>query len=151
MQLSDIVVGLGAPAFEDMLKTVSMGKLKTYHLFERVKTRCHLNKLNTETLRKSAPRLFDRIAGGDQDVAMELTQAVLICNMDLIVAVLDFLKIPHEEGFFAKDADIKQYLTGDWRERAFAEFSSKFPKAVVLLYINHLGWEMAEADTVFNA
>ena len=150
MQLSEIVVGLGAPAFEDMLKHVSMGKLKTYKLFERVKTRCHVNKLNTETLRKSAPRLWDRMAAADDELATELTQAILICHLELIVDVLNFLGIPHEDGFFAKDAEVAGYLKDGWQERCYDEFSGKHPKSVLLLYLNHLGWEMAKTETVFN-
>ena len=79
-----------------MLRTVSMGKLKTYQLFERFKTRCHLQKLNTETLRKAEPRLFERIKAGEDELATELAQSVLICHLDLIIAVLDYLGVPHE-------------------------------------------------------
>lgn len=151
MQLSEILVGLGDETFADMLKTVSIGKLKTFQLFERIKTRCHLAKLNTETLRKAAPRLFERIKEGDQDLTTELCQAILICHMDLIVDVLNFLEVPHEEGFFAKDQDVSAKLTGDWQERAYKEFSGKYPRAAVLLYLNHLAWEMTQPETVFNA
>ncbi|MBS1833543.1 MAG: hypothetical protein JST65_12545 [Acidobacteria bacterium] len=150
MQLSEIFVRLGEATFTEQLKGISMGKLKTYKLYERLKTRCHLQKLNTESLRKAAPRLLDRISHGEEDLATELAQCVLICHMDMIVAVLDFLQIPHEDGFFAKDADIASYLKDGWQQRVYDEFQNKFSKGVLLLYINHLDWEMAKAETVFQ-
>jgi hypothetical protein len=109
MQISDIFVGLGEDCFSAMLRTVSMGKLKTYQLFERFKTRCHLQKLNTETLRRVEPKLFERIKSEDE-LATELGQAILICHLDLIIAVLNLLEVPHEEGFFQKDVEVSTYL-----------------------------------------
>ena len=32
-------------------------------------------------------------------------------------AVLDFLGIPNEDGFFAKDLDAPKYLTEGWQQR----------------------------------
>jgi hypothetical protein len=151
MQLSEIFVRLGGESFGDLLKTVSMGKLKTYKLYERLKTRCHLQKLNTENLRKVAPRLLDRIGTGDEELATEIAQCILICHLDMIIAVLNFLEIPHEEGFFAKDIDVPSYLKEGWQQRVYDEFKDKYPKSVVLLYINHLDWEMAKSETVFTA
>ena len=55
MQLSDIFLALGEPAFQQLIRNVSIGKLKTYQLYERVKMRFHMSKLNTETLRKVTP------------------------------------------------------------------------------------------------
>jgi hypothetical protein len=149
MQLSEIFVRLGGDTFADMLKHVSMGKLKTYKLFERLMIRCHLQKLNTETLRKAAPRLLDRIGGGDEELGSEIAQCILICHLDFIIEVLNFLEIPHEEGFFAKDIDVPAYLKEGWQQRVYDEFTPKRPRSVVLLYINHLDWEMAKAETVF--
>ena len=57
MQLSDIFLALGEPTFTQILRSVSIGKLKTFQLYERVKLRFHLSKLNSESLRKAAPRL----------------------------------------------------------------------------------------------
>ena len=150
MQLSDIFVRLGGDTFVDMLKHVSIGKLKTYKLFDRLKTRCHLQKLNTEALRKAAPRLLDRIGGGDQELGSEIAQCILICHLGLIVDVLNFLEIPHEDGFFAKDIEIGPYLKDGWQQRVYDEFQTRHPRSVVLLYINHLDWEMAQSETVFN-
>ena len=150
MQLSEIFVRLGVDTFADMLKHVSIGKLKTYKLYERLKTRCHLQKLNTESLRKAAPRLLDRIGGGDQELGSEIAQCILICHLGMIIEVLNFLEIPHEDGFFAKDIEIGPYLKDGWQQRVYDEFQTKQPRSVVLLYINHLDWEMAKSETVFN-
>jgi hypothetical protein len=69
--------------------------------------------------------------------------------MDMIKAVLDHLGIPHEEGFFAKDANVSNYLKEGWRERVWEKFHTAFPPAPLLFYINHLAWEMAKAEDVF--
>jgi hypothetical protein len=149
MQISDIFVGLGEDRFSAMLRTVSMGKLKTYQLFERFKTRCHLQKLNTETLRRVEPKLFERIKSEDE-LATELGQAILICHLDLIIAILNFLEVPHEEGFFQKDVDVSTYLKEGWEGRVYEQFKDKFPEAVLLFYINHLGWEVLKAERVYQ-
>jgi hypothetical protein len=64
--------------------------------------------------------------------------------------VLNFLGIPHEDGFFAKDVDAAPYLTEGWRERTFENFKAQFPEVVVLFYINHLALEMGKADDLFT-
>jgi hypothetical protein len=150
MQLSDIFVALGEQHFASMLRSVSIGKLKTFQMYERVKLRFHLAKLNSETLRKASPRLFARIQSGDQEFATDVAQTVLVSQLDMIKAVLDFLGIPHDDGFFAKDLDASQQLQGDWKERTWAEFKDKYTAPVLLFYINHLSWEMAKSDAVFN-
>jgi hypothetical protein len=144
MHLCAIYEGLGNQAFYDLLRSVSLGKLKTYQMFERLKIRLRLTKLNSETLLKSAPRHWDRIvAEKDEEFATELAQAILICHMDLIVDVLNFLQIPHEEGFFAKDADVSALLTEGWQQRVWDRFSNERSKPVLALYLNHLSGEMA--------
>ena len=60
MQLVDVFLSLGPDSFLQLLKTVSLGKLRTYQLFERIKTRAHMAKLNSESFRKSGPRLWAR-------------------------------------------------------------------------------------------
>jgi hypothetical protein len=150
MQISDIFVTLGEPAFEQILRSVSIGKLKTYQLYERVKLRFHLAKLNGESLRKAAPRLYARIAGGDQEFATDVAQTVLVSHLDMIKAVLDFLEIPHEDGFFAKDLDPAGKLTEGWQARTWEKFRAVFPEAVLLFYINHLDWELTKPDALFQ-
>ncbi|HEY3741357.1 MAG TPA: hypothetical protein VGL53_16010 [Bryobacteraceae bacterium] len=150
MQISDIFTGLGEDRFSAILRTVSMGKLKTYQLFERFKTRCHLQKLNTETLRRVEPKLFERIKSGEDELATEIAQSILICHLDLIIAVLNFLEVPHEEGFFQKDVDVSTYLKDGWEGRVYEQFKDKFPEPVVLFYINHLSWEVLKTEKVYQ-
>jgi hypothetical protein len=150
MQLSDIFLGLGEDTFQQLMRAVSIGRLKTYQIFDRVKTRLHLTKLNSETLRKAAPRIWVRVQERDEEFATDLAQTILVSHLDMIRAVLDFLEIPHEDGFFAKDADVAAHLTEGWRERVWEKFNTAFPPAALLFYINHLAWEMAKAEEVFR-
>jgi hypothetical protein len=150
MQLSDIFLGLGEETFQQLMRAVSIGRLKTYQIFDRVKTRLHLTKLNSETLRKAAPRIWTRLQERDEEFAADVAQTILVSHLDMIRAVLDFLEIPHEDGFFAKDADVASHLTEGWRERVWEKFHATFPPAALLFYINHLAWEMAKAEEVFQ-
>lgn len=149
MQLSDIFLRLGEEPFRDLLRSVSMGKLKTYQLYDRIKVRAHLNKLNSETLRKVAPRLWTRLEEGDNDLATDLSQAILVSHLDMIVDVLNFLGIPHEDGFFSKDLDASQYLTEGWQERAFQHFQGKYKDSILLFYLNHLNLELSKEPVFF--
>lgn len=151
MQLSAIFLGLGQDAFAELLRGVSMGRLRTYQLFDRVKTRAHLHKLNQENLRKAAPRLWMRIGEGDQELASDLSQAILVSHLDMIVAILDFLEVPHNDGFFDKDAKLAEKLSGDWRQRAFDKFKETYPESVLLFYLNHLASEVDENAEMFQA
>jgi hypothetical protein len=149
MQLCDIFLRLGEETFKENMRSISIGKLKTYQLFERVKTRFHLSKLNSETLRKCAPRLWVRLEEHDDEFATDLSQAILVSHLDMIKAVLDHLGVPHEEGFFAKDADISTHLKEGWQRDAWEKFHQSFPPAPLLFYINHLAWEITKAEDVF--
>ncbi len=149
MLLSEIYQGLGEDSFVDLLKSVSMGKLKTFQLYDRMKVRLHLPKLNSETLRRAAPKLWQRIAT-EEEFASDLGQAVLVSHLDMIRAVLDFLEVPHEDGFFAKDADVASYLKEGWEQRAYDEFKDKHPKAALIFYLNHLGWELQKEFHLFK-
>ena len=151
MQLSDIFLGLGEPAFGQLLRSISLGKLKTFQLFERIKVRLHLTKLNAEHLRKAEPRLWARLGEHDEDFATDLSQAVLVSHLGMIKAVLDELGIPNEDGFFAKDIDGSKYLTDDWEKRTYEKFKDAYPQVVLLFYLNHLGWELKKSDQVFQA
>ncbi len=150
MQVSDIFVAQGENAFAEMLRSVSIGKLKTFQLYERVKLRFHMNKLNSETLRKAAPRLFARIATPDDEFATDVAQTILVSHLDMIRAVLDFLGIPHEDGFFAKDLDAADKLTPGWQQRVFDEFKGKFSEPLLIFYINHLDLELNKTPEIFN-
>jgi len=150
MQLSDIFIQLGEENFNNLLRSVSIGRLKTYQLFDRVKTILYLNKLNSETLRKAAPRIWARIGQHDDEFATEVAQTILISHLDMIRAVLDHQGIPHEDGFFAKDADISQHLQGGWQQQVWDKFHAVYPAPALLFYINHLGWEITKAEQVFQ-
>src|SRR3954468_6401491 len=100
MDISDVYLGLGQDAFAHLIRGISIGKLKTYQIYEGFKVRAHLVKLNTESLRKAVPKLWERVGGGDEDFARDLAQSILVSHMDMIAAVLDFLQVPHEGGFF---------------------------------------------------
>jgi len=89
MQLSDIFLQLGEENFNNLLRGISIGRLKTYQLYDRLKTVLHLNKLNSETLRKAAPRLWGRIGERNDEFATEISQAILISHLDMIRALLD--------------------------------------------------------------
>jgi hypothetical protein len=149
MQLTEIFLGLGQDNFQKLLRSVSLGKLKTFQLYERLKVRFHLAKLNSESLRKAAPRFWTRLEEHDADFATELAQAILVSHMDLIVAVLNFLEIPHEDGFFAKDLDASKHLTEGWQGRVYDHFQGKFEPVLLLFYINHLDLEVAKSEQVF--
>jgi hypothetical protein len=149
MQLCDVFLRLGEENFQQMMRSISMGRLKTYQIYDRFKTRLYLNKLNSETLRKATPRIWARIGERDDEFATDIGQAVLISQMDMIKAVLDHLGIPHQEGFFEKDANVASYLKDGWQQDVWDKFHATFPAGALLFYINHLAWEMAKAEDVF--
>lgn len=150
MQLCDIFLRLGEETFQQNMRSISMGKLKTFQLFDRVKTRLHLSKLNSETLRKASPRLWARLETHDDEFATDLAQTILVSHLDLIVAVLNHLGIPHEDGFFAKDADVSGFLKEGWRQEVWEKFHTTLPAAPLLFYINHLAWEVSKSEDVFT-
>jgi hypothetical protein len=149
MQLSDAFLSLGEPSFIDLVRHVSIGRLKTYQMYETLKTRAHVAKLNTETLRKAAPRFWARLGEGDEEFAKDLAQAVLVCHMEMIADVLNFLGIPNQNGFFEKNLDPAPYLTEGWQQRVYGKFQGAYPESVLRLYINHLAWELAKEPEMF--
>jgi hypothetical protein len=149
MQLSDVFLQLGEERLGQLVREISIGKLRTYQLYDRFRTRTHLPKVNTELLRKSVPKFWKRLEEHDQEFATDLSQAILIAHMDMIVAVLNFLGIPNQEGFFEKDLEAKAFLTEGWQERVIAEFKGKYPDALFLFYINHLGCELGAVEAAY--
>ena len=145
MALTDVFLTLGEDGFSQLMRSVSMGKLKTYQLYDRFKTRTHLAKLNSENLQKASPRLWARLAEKDEEFAQDLSQAVLVSHLDMIVAVLNFLGIPHEDGFFAKDLDAKPHLTEGWQERVHEKFKDVYPEPLLRFYTAHLAWELLKS------
>lgn len=150
MKLHELFVALGEDSFASQLRGISIGTLRTYQIYDRVKTRCHLAKLNTENLRRAAGKLWERVKGGEEDLALELSQAILVSQMKLIIDVLNFFKIPHEDGFFAKDTEPKQYLEDGWQAKAYEQFKGTYPPALVVFYLNHLAHEMDENHAVYT-
>jgi hypothetical protein len=103
MQLSEVYLSLGESGFGRLIQAISIGKLKTYQLYDAFKASAHLTKLNTESLHKHIPKFWARLSQHDEQFAKDLAQTVLVSHLDMIVAVLDFLGVPHESGFFNKD------------------------------------------------
>ena len=151
MQMCGVFQALGPDVFHSLVRGISIGKLKTYQIYEGFKVRAHLVKLNTETLRKAVPKLWERIAGGEEDFARDLAQCILVSHLDMIGAVLDFLGVPHESGFFAKDIDPKPYFTSGWEERVIENFRGVYNDSLLLFYVNHLRWELMGAEDVYRA
>jgi hypothetical protein len=149
MQLSEVYLKLGESGFGQLVQSVSIGKLKTYQLYDAFKASAHLTKLYTESLHKHIPRFWTRLSGHDEQFAKDLAQTVLVSHLDMIVAVLDFLEIPHESGFFNKDLNAKSYLTEGWAERVFEKFRAVYSEPVLLFYINHLSWELTDQAEPF--
>jgi hypothetical protein len=149
MNISDVFLALGEDRFGELLRHVSMGRLRTYQLFDQIKARTRLVKLNGEHLRKATPRLWARLQEHDEDLATDLSQAVLVSSLDMIIEALNLLGVPHQDGFFAKDADIKGYIKAGWQEQVFDALQGKYPPAVLIFYINHLGVETGVAQEAF--
>jgi hypothetical protein len=145
MPLTDVFLSIGEDGFGRVIHSISIGKLKTYQLYDRFKTRTHLTKLNAENLQKAAPRLWARLSEKDEEYAQDLSQAVLVSHLDMIVAVLNFLGIPHEDGFFAKDLDATAHLTEGWQERVLEKFKDVYPEPLLRFYIAHLAWELLKS------
>jgi hypothetical protein len=150
MQISDVYLDLGQDAFAQLVRGISIGKLKTYQMYEGFKVRAHLHKVNTELLRKSIPKFWTRLAQRDEDFGKDLAQAILVSHLEMITAVLDFLGVPHENGFFAKDVDAKPYFTEGWEDRVFLQFHGAFPDPLLLFYTNHLRWELLGATEPYR-
>ncbi|MBZ5729141.1 MAG: hypothetical protein LAP87_29715 [Acidobacteriia bacterium] len=150
MELSDVYLGLGVEAFGQLVRGISIGKLKTYQVYEGFKVRSHLAKLNTELLRKAVPRFWARLGERDEAFAKDLAQAVLVSHLDMITAVLDFLGVPHENGFFAKDMDAQPYFPEGWEESVSQKFRGIYSDAILVFYINHLRWELLHATDAYR-
>ncbi len=150
MKLCDVFLSQGESGFTELLRRISISRLRTYQIYEHMKLRTRLVKLNNESLRKASPRLWARISEHDEDLATDLSQAILVSHLDMIIAALDLLGIPHQDGFFAKDADVSSHLTEGWQQRVFDALKDKYPPAVVQFYLNHLGVETGRASELFQ-
>ena len=149
MQLSDVFLQLGEEHLRQLVRGISIGKLRTFQLYDRFKTRTHLPKVNTENLRKATPKFWQRLQAHDEEFATDLSQAILIAHLDMIVAVLNFLGIPNQEGFFEKDLDAKPYLTDGWQQRVLEQFKGQYPDSLLVFYVNHLGAELGSIQQAY--
>ena len=149
MQMCGVFKALGPEVFHNLVCGISIGKLKTYQVYERFKARARLVKLNSEALRKAEPKFWARLDAGEEDFATDLSQVLLLSHLEMIAAILNWLGIPNEQGFFDKDLKPEEYLKEDWQKRVFDEFASKYPRDIVLFYINHLDWELNKTEQVF--
>ena len=151
MTLSEVFTALGRERFDALLRLISIGSLKTYKVYDGFKIRTRLPKLNRERLRKAAERLWERLGEGDEDLAREISQGVLVSHIEFVVETLDFLGIPHDgAGFFDKDAQADDQLTEGWQARVLEHFRDDRPEALILLYINHLDWELGKPESAFT-
>jgi len=149
MQLYDVFLQLGEERLGQLVREISIGKLRTYQLYDRFRTRTHLPKVNTELLRKAVPKFWKRLEAHDIEFATDLSQAILIAHMDMIIEVLNFLGIPNQEGFFEKDLEAKAFLTEGWQQRTIEHFKGKYPEALFLFYVNHLGCELGGEESAY--
>jgi hypothetical protein len=149
MQMCGVFQALGPEVFHQLVRGISIGKLKTFQVYERFKVRAHLVKLNSESLRKAEPKFWSRIEANDEEFATDLSQVFLLSHLEMIVDVLNLLGIPNDQGFFDKDLKPEQYLTEGWQQRVFEQFAPKYPREILLFYINHLDWELNKTEQVF--
>jgi hypothetical protein len=149
MQMCGVYKALGPEVFHHLVRGISIGKLKTYQVYERFKTRARLVKLNSEALRKAEPKFWARIEAGEEDFATDLSQVFLLSHLAMIVDILNFLGIPNEEGFFDKDLKPESYLQEGWQKNVYENFAGKYPPQILLFYINHLDWELNKTEQVF--
>ncbi len=150
MQISDVFLGMGQEDFGQLVRGISIGKLRTYQIYEGFKVRAHLHKLNTEALRKALPKFWSRIGEHDNEFATDISQAVLVSHLDMVSAVLDELGVPHESGFFSKEMDPKPYFTEGWEKRVYEKFHGAWPDTLLVFYINHLRWELLAAGDLYR-
>ena len=151
MDLTEVFHALGRSSFQELVEGISMGRLRTHDVYDSLKVRAHLSKLNRERLRRAVPRLWDRLEQGDQDLARELAQGVLVSNLPFVIDALDFLEIPHDgSGFFDKNSSAVKDLADGWQARVFEEFRERYPELLILLYANHLTWELGGSSGIFR-
>lgn len=150
MELATVYQALGRERSGELVKTVSMGALRRYGMYQAMKVRSRLRTLNRRKLRALAPRLWDRILKGDTGLARDLSQAVLVSNIPMMVSVLDLLGVKHDgSGFFDKDGDYSDKFEAGWEAKVVDHCKGSFDDDLVLLYINHLGWEAGVLDSPY--
>lgn len=150
MDLAEVYTALGQEPSARLVRSISVGALRTYGVYKGIKIRSRLRRFNRKRLRAAAPKLWQRVVAGDDGLARDLSQAIFVSNIPLMVEVLDLLEIEHDgSGFLTNDSDHSEQLTPGWERRAYDHLRGRFPKELVLLYINHLGWETDTLDEPF--
>lgn len=150
MELAEVYQALGEERTARLVRTVSIGALKTFGVYKDVKVRSQLHTLNRQKLRAAASKLWQRIVAGDKDLATTVGQAVLVSNVPLIIESLDFLEIEHDgNGYFDKDADYSKRFAAGWERTLFDRFRERYPEELVLFYVNHLGCETGTLERPF--
>ena len=150
MELTEVFQALGRSSLQELIEGISMGRLRTFDVYDSLKVRAHLSKLNRERLRRAVPRLWDRLEQGDQDLARELAQGILVSNLPFVVEALDFLEIPHDgSGFFDKNSSSAKDLEDGWEAKVFEEFRERYPESLIVVYTNHLAWELDSSSAIF--
>ncbi len=65
MQLSDLFIRLGQENFEPLLRSISLGRLRLYQLFDPLKTRVALAQAELRTLAQSRAQNLGTAAAGE--------------------------------------------------------------------------------------
>ncbi len=150
MDLVGVFASLGQDRSVRLVETVSISALRTFGVYEAIKVRSRLRKLNRQKLQTASPALWRRITEGDSDLARDLAQAVLVSHIALVAEVLDSLGIEHDgNGFYSKDEDHSGKFKPGWPSTVLGHFGERYPRDVVLLYINYLGWETGVLESPF--
>ncbi len=150
MELVEVYSALGQERCVRLVQMISIGALRTFGVYQAIKVRSRLHTLSRGKLRAAAPKLWLRITQGDNSLARDLSQGILVSNIPFVVSVLDFLEIEHDgSGFFSKEADHTEHLSPGWPETVYEKFRGNFPEELILLYISHLGWETGTLERPF--
>lgn len=150
MELAEVYQALGEERTARLLRTVSIGALKTFGVYKDVKVRSQLHTLNRQKLRAASPKLWQRIVAGDEDLAATVGKAILVSNVTLIIESLDFLEIEHDgAGYFDRDGDYSTRFAEGWERMLFERFRERYPEELVLFYVNHLGSELGTLERPF--
>lgn len=151
MDLTEVFQVVGRSGFQELVESISIGRLRAYDVYESIKVRAHLSKINRGQLRRAVPKLWERLEGGDKDLASELAQGILVSNLSFVVEVLDFLKIPHDgSGFFDRNSSFSNNLGVGWQQEVFEKFRERYSESLILLYTNHLAREVDSVSGLFR-
>ncbi len=105
-------LALGEERLRDLIKGISIQKTACLPTLRTLQDSHPPGlRLNTENLRKATPRFWQRLAEKkDNEFASDLSQAILIPHMEMIVAVLNFLRRAQSAGILREDLDGKEVI-----------------------------------------